>query len=98
VTTATAEVRRRIGHAPEEPLFYAGLTAREFVELAARLHGMDARAARDAAERLLAEMALSDRADDVILEPPPSAASRWRRYWPTSASTISAPRAGISSR
>jgi hypothetical protein len=84
VTTATAEVRRRIGHAPEEPLFYAGLTAREFVELAA--------------ERLLAEMALSDRADDVILEPPPSAASRWRRYWPTSASTISAPRAGISSR
>jgi ABC-2 type transport system ATP-binding protein len=68
VTVETSEARRRIGYAPEEPLIYAGLTAREFVELAGRLHGMDARAAREAAERLLADVALADRADDVILE------------------------------
>lgn len=68
VAAATAEVRRRIGYAPEEPLIYAGLTAREFVELAARLHGMDAHVAREAAEHLLTEMALADRADDVIME------------------------------
>jgi hypothetical protein len=39
-------VPRHTGYAPEEPLIYAGLTARELVELAARLHGMGAHTAR----------------------------------------------------
>lgn len=59
-------VRRSIGYAPEEPLIYAGLTAREFVELSAELHGLDPKSARAATVEVLAHMELSERADDTV--------------------------------
>jgi ABC-2 type transport system ATP-binding protein len=66
VSERADEARRRIGYAPEEPLVYGGLTPREFVELSATLHGLDAAAGRRAAAELLTALGLGDRADDAI--------------------------------
>jgi ABC-2 type transport system ATP-binding protein len=66
VSERADEARRRIGYAPEEPLVYGGLTPREFVELSATLHGLDAAAGRRAASELLETLGLADRADDAI--------------------------------
>jgi ABC-2 type transport system ATP-binding protein len=56
------EVKRRVGYAPEEPLLYGGLTARELVQLSATLHGVPE---ADGSE-LLAAFDLTSRADDLI--------------------------------
>jgi ABC-2 type transport system ATP-binding protein len=59
-------VRRVLGYAPEESLLFSGLTAREFVELSATLHGLGAGAATDATAQLLGDFGLTDRADDML--------------------------------
>ena len=56
-----AELRSAIGYISHASMLYAALSARENVELTAKLFGM--RDARAAAERALERMALSDRAD-----------------------------------
>jgi ABC-type multidrug transport system ATPase subunit len=38
---ARVELKRRIGYLPDEPVFYAYLTARETLELSAAMHGLD---------------------------------------------------------
>lgn len=44
-----------IGYAPEEPLVYSGLTARELAELSAALHGVAPGTGRRAAELLASQ-------------------------------------------
>lgn len=59
-----AEARRRIGFISHAGMLYGALTARENVELAARLFGVGA--PRSAAERVLDEMGLLARADVAV--------------------------------
>jgi len=56
VTQATDAVRARIGFLPDVPGFYPWMTAREYLEFAGRLFGLDA-ATLDARARALLEMA-----------------------------------------
>ncbi|MDJ0842363.1 MAG: ABC transporter ATP-binding protein [Acidobacteriota bacterium] len=66
VRTEAAEVKSRIGFAPEEVQLYNGLSAREFVELSAALHHMDPEAGARRAEHLLAHFGLEDRMDELL--------------------------------
>jgi heme exporter protein A len=56
-----AELRSTVGYISHASMLYAALSARENVELTARLFGM--RGARAAADRALERMAMSDRAE-----------------------------------
>jgi ABC-2 type transport system ATP-binding protein len=56
VSTAGNDVRAQIGYLPDVPGFYPWMTARELVEYAGRLFGIERRALRERAESLL-EMA-----------------------------------------
>ena len=55
--------RARLGFLPENPYVYPYLTAREFVELSARLSGLGARAARQQALKLLEHVGIGYAAD-----------------------------------
>ena len=59
-----AAVRGMVGLISHASMLYAALTARENVELAARLHGV--RDARGAAARVLARMRIAERADAPV--------------------------------
>jgi ABC-2 type transport system ATP-binding protein len=59
-------VRRCIGYAPEEPVVYSGLTAREFLELSAILHGLGRAEGVEAARSWLEQFGLADRSGDQI--------------------------------
>ena len=59
-----AAARARVGLISHQSMLYAALTARENVEFSARLHGVAD--AEDAAERALAAMRVSDRADAPV--------------------------------
>lgn len=61
-----SQARRFIGYCPEADVFYEELTGRQFVRMMAGLHGMSAAEARDATERVLHEVGMSDRADRVL--------------------------------
>ena len=61
--TAPPSVWREVGHLVETPFAYPELTVREDLRAAGRLHGLDRAAAREAADRLLAELALDRWAD-----------------------------------
>ena len=56
--------RARVGLISHQSMLYAALTARENVEFSARLHGVAS--PRDAADRALAAMRVSDRADTPV--------------------------------
>ena len=58
-----AEVRDRIGFLPENPYFYDYLTARELLDLYARLHGLSRSERRDRVQRALERVGMADRAD-----------------------------------
>lgn len=58
------EVRAAVGLISHASMLYGALTARENVELAAKLHGVPR--AREAAERALARMRILDRADAPV--------------------------------
>ncbi len=59
----TTAARRSLGVLPDSPGLYARLTAREHVEYAGRLQGLDGSALAAAVERLLAELELERVAD-----------------------------------
>lgn len=57
------KARARLGFLPENPYIYPYLTAREFVELSARLSGLSARAARAQTNKLLEHVGIAYAAD-----------------------------------
>jgi len=63
IRTATMDVRRSLGYVPEHGAVYEGLTAREYLELAAVLHDLDAAVGRRRSERLLAHFDLAGSLD-----------------------------------
>lgn len=65
-TPARAEVRARIGVAPQAVALYDDLTARENLDFFARLYDLPRAARRERADALLARVGLSDRADDRV--------------------------------
>jgi len=60
------EVRRALGFVPQEIALYSDLTARENLEIFGGLMGLERRAARATAERLLDRIQLAHRADDQV--------------------------------
>jgi ABC-2 type transport system ATP-binding protein len=61
-----ADVRRRFGYMPEERGLYPKMRVRDQLAYLARLHGMEADAARDAAGRWIERLGLTDRAGDRV--------------------------------
>jgi len=57
------ETRRRIGFLPENPYFYEYLTGREFLDFYGQLFGYGRGERQDRAERVLARVGMTDRAD-----------------------------------
>jgi len=62
------ETRRRFGYMPEERGLYPKMRVREQLEYFARLHGLDARPAREAADGWLERLGLTERAGDRVEE------------------------------
>jgi ABC-2 type transport system ATP-binding protein len=60
---ADPEARSGVGYLPENPQFYDYLSARELVELAGRIHGLDRRERRRRAGELLERLGLARDAD-----------------------------------
>jgi ABC-2 type transport system ATP-binding protein len=58
------EVKRLIGFLPDEPVFYSYLTGREHLKLSAAMHGLDAEAAFDRMEPVIARLRLADDIDN----------------------------------
>ncbi len=61
-----SSVRRRFGYMPEERGLYPKMRAADHLAYLARLHGVEAGAAREAADRWLERMGLAERAGDRI--------------------------------
>jgi ABC-2 type transport system ATP-binding protein len=59
-------VRRCIGYVPEHGAVYEGLSARDYLELAALLHDLDPAVGLRRAERLLAHFELTEQLDDRL--------------------------------
>ncbi|WP_019146319.1 ABC transporter ATP-binding protein [Aeromicrobium massiliense] len=62
----TAAERRRFGYMPEERGLYPRMSVSDQLVYFARLHGMDARRARERTTELLGHFGLSERADDLL--------------------------------
>jgi ABC-2 type transport system ATP-binding protein len=60
------EIKREMGVIPEVGTVYPDLSARENLELFGRFYGMDRAAREEAADRLLKEFGLEERADDYL--------------------------------
>jgi len=56
----TEDIRKVIGFLPQYPKFYSWLTALEFTEMAAKLSGVDAKIAKQEAEKTLEFVGLAD--------------------------------------
>lgn len=54
------DVKRNIGFLPENPPVYLEMTVRDYLEFAARIHGMDSQVARPAVERVIEKTSLGD--------------------------------------
>jgi len=63
---ATAAVRRQLGFVPQSIALYPSLSAARNLELFARLHGLDRRAARQRTRLMLEEVGLAERAGDAV--------------------------------
>lgn len=61
-----ADLRRRIGLAPQDLALYAELTARENLSFFGRLYGLAGVDLRERVEEVLSDIALSDRADQRV--------------------------------
>jgi ABC-2 type transport system ATP-binding protein len=61
-----AEVRRRVGLAPQQISLYPKLTAQENLEFFGRLHGRDGPALRERVDRLLELVGLAQRRGDLV--------------------------------
>jgi len=66
IRTQVMDVRRRIGYVPEHGAVYEGLSAREYLELAALLHDLDPLVGLRRAERILAHFELGEVLDDRL--------------------------------
>lgn len=66
VVKEAEKVRRLIGLAPEEPLVYSGLTAREFILLSADLHDLDQEQAEQETQNLLVRLKIDQDADKTL--------------------------------
>jgi len=62
-TRNALQVKRQVGYLPDSVGFYGRLTARENLDYTARLNGIDADAARELIDRLLAWVGLTEAAD-----------------------------------
>lgn len=60
------EVRKRIGYLPDRPPLYDDMTVLEQLVFAARLRGLDARQARNGAEKAIASTRIDDVAHDLV--------------------------------
>ncbi|HMJ02892.1 MAG TPA: ATP-binding cassette domain-containing protein, partial [Conexibacter sp.] len=61
-----AATRRRFGYMPEERGLYPKMRVRDQLVFLARLHGIEAAAARAASDELLERLGLTDRAGDAV--------------------------------
>jgi ABC-2 type transport system ATP-binding protein len=61
-------LKRHIGYLPDTPFFYDHLTGRELLRFMADAHGFEPKEAEVRAERLLAELQLSEAADDFATQ------------------------------
>jgi ABC-2 type transport system ATP-binding protein len=66
IRTEIMAVRRRIGYVPEHGAVYEGLSARDYLELAALLHDLEPDVGLRRAERLLANFDLTEALDDRL--------------------------------
>ncbi|HEX8957761.1 MAG TPA: ABC transporter ATP-binding protein [Burkholderiaceae bacterium] len=62
-----AEVKRRIGYLPDNPVFYDYLRGREILEFVAEMHGFKRKDAADRAEQMLAEFGLDDASEEYAV-------------------------------
>jgi len=62
-----AEVQRRVGYLPDNPIYYDFLRGREILQFVAEMHGMERRAAADHAMRMLAEFGLEEVTDEFAV-------------------------------
>jgi ABC-2 type transport system ATP-binding protein len=60
------EVKRRVGYLPDAVGFYGAMTGRQNLRYTARLNGLDGSSAEEAMTDALAQVGLSDRADDEV--------------------------------
>ncbi len=67
VTRDAVEVKKRVGYLPDSPALYEYLTVRELLQFIGNLHGIEAGELSTHIEQLLDEFALSDKADELIL-------------------------------
>jgi len=58
------EVKRLIGFLPDEPVFYSYLSGREVLNLSAAMHGLDASAAIEGMEPVIAKLRLAEDLDN----------------------------------
>ena len=62
-----AEVKRRVGYLPDSPIFYDYLRGREILQFIAEMHGITRKEAQLRADRLLAELALGEVAEEFAV-------------------------------
>src|ERR1700761_7294743 len=62
------ELKRLIGYLPDEPIFYAYLSARETLQLSAAMHGLDVKATMERIAPLMARMQLTAEIDGFAEE------------------------------
>ena len=60
------QVKRRVGYLPDAVGFYGNMTGRQNLRYTARLNGLRRDEAEDAIDEVLAQVGLSDRADDRV--------------------------------
>ncbi len=66
MSPSSVQARRLLGFLPEHPYFYGYLTGREFLEMAAALHGMGSREASRRADELLETVNMTHAADKPL--------------------------------
>lgn len=62
-----AEVKRRIGYLPDNPIFYDYLRGPEILLFVARMHGLTPKAAKQETERLIHEFNLEEAGDEYAV-------------------------------
>ena len=65
---ARVELKRRIGYLPDEPVFYAYLSARETLQLSAAMHGLDVAATMRRIQPLAERLQLAGELDNFAEE------------------------------
>jgi len=61
------ELKRRVGHLPDAPIFYDYLRGREIIEFVGEMHGQPQSEAQKRASKLLADFALDDASEEFAV-------------------------------